>query len=102
MKWIKYVGIIILISGIIYAFIFHQQETEKEQKKQVEIQLYEQNKIKNSDILGTIELVRTHKKSIIKKGNIEEIIAQNQVVSLNQTLDVTSTIYLAGHSVPSV
>lgn len=102
MKWIKYVGIIILISGIIYAFIFHHQETEKEQKKQVEIQLYEQNKIKNSDILGTIELVRTHKKSIIKKGSIEEIIAQNQVVSLNQTLDVTSTIYLAGHSVPSV
>lgn len=102
MRWIKYIGIIILISVMSYAFLFHQNETKKEQKKKVEIKLYEQNKIKNSDILGMIELVRTNKKSMIKKGNIEEIIAQNQVVSLNQTLDISNTIYLAGHSVPSV
>lgn len=102
MRWIKYVGMIILISVMLYTFLFHQNETKKEQKKKVEIKLYEQNKIKNSDILGMIELVRTNKKSMIKKGNIEEIIAQNQVVSLNQTLDISNTIYLAGHSVPSV
>ncbi len=102
MRWIKYVGMIILISVMLYTFLFHQNETKKEQKKKVEIKLYEQNKIKNSNILGMIELVRTNKKSMIKKGNIEEIIAQNQVVSLNQTLDISNTIYLAGHSVPSV
>lgn len=102
MRWIKYVGMIILISVMVYTFLFHQNETRKEQKKKREIKLYEQNRIRNSDILGMIELVRTNKKSMIKKGNIEEIIAQNQVVSLNQKLDTSNTIYLAGHSVPSV
>ena len=102
MRWIKYVGMIILISVMVYTFLFHQNETRKEQKKKIEIKLYEQNRIRNSDILGMIELVRTNKKSMIKKGNIEEIIAQNQVVSLNQKLDTSNTIYLAGHSVPSV
>ena len=102
MRWIKYVGMIILISVMVYTFLFHQNETRKEQKKKIEIKLYEQNRIRNSDILGMIELVRTNKKSMIKKGNIEEIIAQNQVVSLNQKLDTSNTIYLAGHSIPSV
>ena len=43
MRWIKYVGMIILISVVLYTFLFHQNETRKEQKKKIEIKLYEQN-----------------------------------------------------------
>ena len=102
MRGIKYIGCIILIGVGIYTALFFREETEKQEIKEKEIQLYEKKKIEDTDVLGMIEIVKTNKKSLIKKGNVNTIIAQNQVASMTQNLDIKQTIFLAGHSIPSV
>lgn len=102
MRVLKYLGILLFI-GVGYSFIqFEQQEQQKEQVRKEEIEQYEKQEVVDSSILGMITLVKTGKKSLIKQGEIEEILAQNQVVSLTQTLDTKENLYLAGHSIPQV
>lgn len=99
MRGIKYIGCIILIGVGIYTALFFREETKKQEIKEKEIQLYEKKKIEDTDVLGMIEIVKTNKKSLIKKGNVNTIIAQNQVASMTQNLDIKQTIFLAGHSI---
>ena len=102
MRVLKYLGILLFI-GVGYSFIqFEQQEQQKEQVREEEIEQYEKQEVVDPSILGMITLVKTGKKSLIKQGEIEEILSQNQVVSLTQTLDTKEDLYLAGHSIPQV
>lgn len=102
MKWIKFLALLILISSGIYYYQFTNKEIKKTKENQKIIEQYHKKGRVSADVLGIITLCKTRKSSVIKRGNVDDIISKNQVASLNQQLNVKEDIYLAGHSIPSV
>lgn len=100
MKYLKWVGLFLMIGSFCYGFQFQIIEVKKKQQNQQMIREYEEHRNIDTSILGTIQIVKSNKTNIIKKGNVEEVIKKNQV-SLLSNLE-NKTIYLAGHSVPEV
>ncbi|MBS7020299.1 MAG: sortase [Firmicutes bacterium] len=100
MKWVRWIGIIIIIISFLYGIQFEMVEVKKNQQNKQIISLYEKHQNQNKSIIGTIEIVKNKQKVIIRKGNTEEIISKKQV-SLLSALE-TKALFLAGHSIPEV